>query len=304
MAVVLQSKTTPTFSAYTSGNITVTKPSGLIVGDLMVLQVSLIAVGSASTTTFTKTDWKGFDDTSTFTIKKSTIPGGAVIIGAYKIADSADVAAIDFTFTGSGSSESGSGLAASLLRIDGHEASAPISAFNTGSVDNSESPSFATGITPSESALHLMMNTSRYTVGGGSITALSGYAITTSNPSWTEEYEALSAASGMSLASATRPQTTSTGAWSYSVAVSSTGSATYNASILVAIKANVNVTINDAVQSVVSSVQEPTVSGNAGITADVQSVASSVQAPTVSTPTPTWSNQSKSSPTWTNLNKS
>lgn len=103
MAFVVESTATKTFTAGTTAVIT--KPTGLAVGDLLVAQLGAVSTGAAITYT-TLAGWSlaanggGSDYTTSI---------------QYKIADSGDVAASNFTFT----CTSASHTCGSLLRVSG-----------------------------------------------------------------------------------------------------------------------------------------------------------------------------------------
>lgn len=281
MAVSYQSVATTAFA--TSNNITIAKPSGLAVGDLMIAIVEVLGIGD--NLSITGTGWTQSTGSTSYDFEI-----------LYKTATSGDVAASDFTFATDGSKF----CAGAIVRIENGAGTDMTvgTLFNAGS---SSTPTYTTGITPTEAnALLLFFTFANGTFGTATV---SDYAITTSNPSWTESYDLAgddTVDGVMAMAYATRPETTGTGNFSciYSTSVSSGG-------LLISVPEKIDVTVSPAVISVVASVQAPSVSADANVTvASTLSVTASVQAPTVSMPVDTWTNQDKNSSTWTNQSKS
>lgn len=182
----------------------VTKPTSLAVGDLMIGQTVSIGEGvsvSASTTPSGWTlhgskSWSGDGNTCYQTI-------------FYKVADSSDVAASNFSFSSSGNSTY---FCAAVARI-----SSPSETYQI---------SDSTGLTPTRaSGLFLIC-----AAGGGGGTAtgdptFSGYSIATDDPTWTEQHDTPDDITssgfdgGFAMASATRTEVTATG----TVSVTQTG---------------------------------------------------------------------------------
>lgn len=298
MAVAYQSGASNGWLSKDNGQaLTLGKPAGLAVGDLMV---AVVANGSSTTANpFSfPSNWLDLGGASTTYGTQQASASGRIAAG-YKVATSADVAASDFSFV---VQEAGTHQVAGIMyRIDGQDPT-PIAAYLGGSATNTTSPSFATGITPTESCL-LLFNI--MVCGGAGAPTVSGYAIVTSNPSWTERLDINDASSrALAAATATRPEATSTGAWSCSLA--GTDGAADSASFLIAVKPVADATFNASVLSLTSSIPGTiTVSGTANFTASAQVLTPSIPTPTISTPTPEWSNPDKSSaPTWANPDKS
>ncbi len=281
MAVSYQSVATTAYA--TSSDIVIAKPSGLAVGDLMIGVVQ--ALGITDNASITSSGWTQSTGSTAYDFEI-----------LYKIATSGDVAASNFTFTTDGSKF----CAGAIVRIqNGAGANMTVGTmFNAGS---SSTPVYTTGITPTEANALLLFFT--FATGTFGTATVSNYAITTSNPSWTESYDQTgngTADGVMAMAYATRPETTGTGDFSctYSGSVSSGG-------LLISVPEKIDVTVSPAVIGVVASVQAPSVSADANVTiASTLSVTASVQAPTVSMPADTWTNQDKSSSSWTNTDKS
>lgn len=170
------------------------KPSGLTVGDLMYCAIMV------STGTITPP--------SGWTSINAVDGGGSARMEAwYKIADSSDVAATNFTFELSATADCGG----CLLRIDGHDPVNPITISSAGYNGNSSKPTFSFGgsvsITPNANSLIL------FAAGGFSVGTnpnLANYGMTTSNPFWTEAYDSGITDFVFGLAYAFRPENTAT----------------------------------------------------------------------------------------------
>jgi len=163
------------------GSVVIPKPTGLALKDLMIAQIGVLSgVTPPAGWTSLRTD------------------GNSKLY--YKLADSADVAATDFTFTGGGD------IDGSILRIGGYRVSDIITASNGATGTNTTQST--SGITPAANSLLLIFTANE---NGRTV---SGQAIATSNPSWTEQYDRPNAGANtaaISCASATRPESTASG---------------------------------------------------------------------------------------------
>ena len=168
MAIVIESTTIGTWSNTNTSHV-LAKPSGLVIGDLMLLVLS--------------------------TSRAATLPSGFTeIIGtavrtvslnySYKIATSADVAASDFTYT----TATNAITCGMIYRLSGASEITLNDSFLIEEGGGSGSPSEATSLTPLVTDTLLIMalstydasnnvNTSAYTVTGGT------------NPTWTERID-------------------------------------------------------------------------------------------------------------------
>lgn len=194
MALAVQSIQSSGWSNGTSW--VTTKPTGLAVGDLMLL---FAAIPNGAITAPS-----GFTAISTGEVAQS---GGAKrLMTYYKVADSGDVAATDFTTTNASSAWG----VATIIRITG--AFAPVTKWSwagTGTT-NTASPSLNATITPSNRPNNLLF---QFWCGSQTVTALSGYSIATSSPSWTELIDSydVTADDVIGIAYAVRPEQTATG---------------------------------------------------------------------------------------------
>lgn len=200
MAIAYQSIATTDFNEVSPSTLTITKPSGLAVGDMMI---AYIVWDTSDTTAPTlPSGWTQLLHDTT----------GTKSAWAYKVAVSGDVAASNFAFTFAGTVTASGG---SIMRWSG------VGLINAGSTvrvnSSTSTPSFAGGITPSVADSYLIMGYhSPYTH------TVSNHAIATDNPTWTEimDEQNVSPDLTMSLAYASRPETTATG--NFTVTTSST----------------------------------------------------------------------------------
>lgn len=194
MAVAVRADAQSTEASSTS--CVVPKPTGLSVGDLMVAHITA------------RTDVTVTNPASWTTIRSETISGVLTSHLAWKIADSGDTAASNFTFTLSGTAVN----LGSITAFTGHHTSSPIGANNgTATASNSTTCSSA-AITP---AVADSMICFFATMGGSNGDAQIGsYTIATSSPTFVEQYEAYTELGNditYSMACGLRTATTSTG---------------------------------------------------------------------------------------------
>ena len=211
MAVAFRSSAISTASA-SSDTVTVTKPSGLAVGDVMVACMT----AKSNSTTCTATGWTQLD-----TVRELVVEGGRAYT-YYKVADSTDVAASNFTWT---FNTTLAGTQGAIMAFSGVDTTNPINqhtfALQTvGSVQTA--PAYANGVTPIADCMLVFMNTGG--TGGPTVTAVSNYAVTTSSPTWTEAYDSYtntvdSTVWGLAGAYGLRSQSTDTGNSSCSFSV-------------------------------------------------------------------------------------
>lgn len=111
---------------YNSSSVTITKPTGLTVGDLMVATIA----GEDNAALTTLSGWTALQTDTTI---------AATVSVQYKIADSSDVAASNFTFTNSNSKN----MAGAILRISGHAPTALFSDSGKKVTENTDVGSFS-----------------------------------------------------------------------------------------------------------------------------------------------------------------
>lgn len=172
MAIVVESTAS---SSGTSGTVTITKPTGLQVGELLVGILGCAEVGGLNVNTHA--GWTSSID----------ITGGAGSSGGinlqYKVADSSDVAASNFSFTDTGPAAL---IAGSLLRVSGVRPSG-FAGVSESDVDNSGSGrttvAFTASSTPiTDGSLVVMCIVAGEAAG---VATMGSYA-TTPSATWTE----------------------------------------------------------------------------------------------------------------------
>jgi len=197
VSLVIQSVATTVFG---SSPLTLAKPTGLAVGDLMV-----ICVGGEKATLTAPAGW-------TLDATQDSNGSNATENIYHKIADSADVLASGFEVSWTG----GGVWSGIIFRITGYDETTPIQtvAHADATTEPSSSPSFAITVSPNRTNSILIYAIQNFDNSGGVPTA-TGYAITTDNPTWTEQIDTSNNGGGYynhhAVASATRSQTSATG---------------------------------------------------------------------------------------------
>lgn len=296
MAVpVIQSSNTATGTAVSS--LTITKPSGLAVGDLLVAIIATSASGTVRTHT-TPAGWT--------VIQKDGTSAAFRPVAYYKVADSSDVAASNFTFSLSGSTTAISGV---LARVTDFVSSNPVT---QSELDNTPSPTgtvrtYTTALTPDSNNSLVVFGVGNYTSSMvGTPATVSTYTI---SPSVTltelADIGVVDGAQdghawGIAYGSYTgTSQITSRGATLSESMTQDSGS------VIFLINGSYDASGSSALLSV-----SPTIFANAGARADTNgSSALLAVSPTINTqsgkgtaPT-TWTNPDKTSTTWTNPEK-
>lgn len=195
--------------------VTVAKPSGLTAGDFLV--AFLCTTGNSGDTSWsTPTDWTSVEEIRNV---------GAIISECFvKVADSGDVAASNFTFTHPDASlqtHSCVLYAISGTFTDSSNITDVSSDIGTEATD--DDPVFTPGVTPnSANSLLVMYTAGRVTNSGTS--NIGSYAITTSNPTWTERADfGVSADEDQRVGTATATRTEITATGDFSVDYNSSG---------------------------------------------------------------------------------
>jgi len=195
MAITFQSSQTATFAG---NSLTITKPTSTAVGDLLIATIT-----TQSAITSVPSGWTEITNRDSTTSYARTYC-------YYVIATSTQTAASNFTWVATSTTV----IAGGISRITGDFHTTPVSVFASGVSSASSSQTFTASVTPNNASSLLMFILSTGSNSGGSNTS-SGYAITTSNPSWTEAYDVTVFASTTfvhnAMAYATRPEVTATG---------------------------------------------------------------------------------------------
>lgn len=287
MAIAVASLAT---GSYGSGNpsytTTITKPTGLAVGDLMVAFINGTNGTSGSPSTVP----------SGFTLGRSQAYGFGTrnnFSTYYKIAASGDVAASNFTW---GNSVTGGGsIGGTLFRITG--ALANIDQSTSNDAGNTSSPAIGP-ITPTYPNSLLLFGVATDATSGS--VAVGSYAIATSNPTWTEQVDTQTSTFAHAIASAIRPEITDTGNWTATIS----GGGTYYVGMqTMSIAAIVDQAISPTFVSAAYEVVAPTIQQGQTASPTVLGATLSVVSPAVKK-SATWTNQSENAGSWTNQTKS
>lgn len=214
MAAVIESTSTINFvdKSSTGSTLTITKPTGLSVGDYLIAHLSFVADSGSPGTWNTPSGW-----TSLLSYRQSTNGNSDAQFDVfYKVADSSDVSASNFTFTSGTGPGNTTCAAGALIRASGvHSISGSANGANT-----TLSPTFSNSSTPiiANSTILFLLTVADASQTTGSVAS---YAISTDNPSWTEMYDFAGGQTSVyglsSGAYATRSQTTATGTSSVSL---------------------------------------------------------------------------------------
>ena len=201
MSLLIESISSAAIDGSSETNLIITKPTGLAVGDLMIA----ILGGSNDWSINVASGWTGLT-------QGQSIEGNQLTARVqWKIADSGDVAASNFTFT----ITTGTGFTGSIFRISGHDPITPINAENcTHTNTDGTTPSIACGITPTVASCLIIAVV--WSAENNTVTN-SGYAIAISSPTFTEHVDLTGTLNGtgrrvtICIASGIRPETTATG---------------------------------------------------------------------------------------------
>jgi len=286
MAVAYQSHNSTQAILATSNSVTITKPTGLAVGDLMIAHIGKTATSAT------------IDTLSGWTSLLNDINGNFRMSVQYKIADSSDVSASDFTFTGSGTTPYTSGA---VYRISGQSVSTPLDTNSSLTTWSGTSADLSMGITQSRADNLLLI-----LIGAGSgnqnTTNIASQAIATSNPTWTEDYDISLGTNSIAMICGThaiRTETTSTG----NISFSSSASMNVGLACIISINNTLGVTISPSAITSTAIVNSPTATGGATVSPSAITANGVVNTPTAKQAD--WSAQGKStSPTWTSQTKS
>lgn len=279
-----------------STTVTITKPTGLAVGDLMV--AFLNATGNTSSGLGTWTQLSGWTALTTNNWYHTSGNVAITNVAQYKIADSGDVAASNFTFTYSSSTS----LSGAIYRITGQRPGIEIvegqAKTDNDSSDHASSPkAYTCGVTPVISdSLLLLLGATRNGSSFGS------YAIATSDPGgWTEGFDS----DGIFSAYVNRTETTATGDVTIAFSGSNpTGICLNFYAISPAFGVTVSPSTITASGASPNGIQAPTISGGATVSPSTLTGTSEVKTPTEAGQVD-WSAQGKSSSgTWTPQSKS
>lgn len=282
---VVESVSTTAWASATS--VTTDKPSGLAVGDLMV---GVVAYTSGRTLTY-PTGWQSFNDG---TVTDGTFLSRNINL-SFKVADSSDVAASNFTWSISGGAEN---CAGGILRISGYDTTVNYASTDVTGYDDIQdtiTPTYVASITPSRNYSLIIFAVS---CGNAStnISNVENYACATSNPTWTERIELLSGVHSLAVATAVRTETSATGNFSCQF---TGGSATTDSIGIVAY-----ILRSTAFTATATDTVTPSDSLTVNIGYKVSATDTTTVTDSVSPTTNNIRNTSKSSSSWSNVDKS
>lgn len=294
MAVTFESISTT--GTNTGTDVTVNKPTGLAVGDLMLACLDAEGDDNIYTNRFSLAGWTSVNAIGNRDVTQHT---GITSQMLSRFAEAADVAASNFTFAWNGASAD---LSGNIYRISGANPVTTTITSAVGEVDKTspwtptvgEWQGGVAGITTTEANSLLIMY-----VTCKNASQFSGYTVATTNPSWTEDID--TGASTRALAHATYVPAGATG----NVTISYVGSGEEDpAVILTAIRPTVATTVTGVAGTLALA------GGTTAIKVGVKMVTTAAQlvltgGSTLVQNAINWLNTSKSSaPTWTNEDKS
>lgn len=274
-------------SVQSAGNngdsLTITKPTSLAVGDLLLAGIySSNGTGAGSVSINTPSGWTQ--------VAIDGIASSNDMIACFsKVADSSDVAASNFTFTDT-NGQPDSFMIGQLARITNFGL---VDASNTNENNTASSVVIST-ITP-DYANCLFVIFAGGTNGGAGGPSIDTYALATNNPTWTEQAQTSQTSAGgrggtLSIATATRPETTATG----NITVTYGASTNRLGAIVVALAPRIDGSVTPTTQ----------VYANAFTPVFPVTVIATMDSPTTDVSNPAvWSNQSKNNSTWTPQDK-
>ena len=273
MAAPIVSATSSANNFGASGDLTLTPPSSIQDGDILLLVAGAYARGGSITCS-------GFTQISDEVIVAGSLSRTTAL---YKVASSESG---NYTV----SVDNAEGGAAVMFRLTGDA----ISLFNFDTEEDSSSTDTVRKQSPS---LLVMFGHSRDDIGH------SGYTIThgSANPTWTELYDVSATAADQAFfcAYATTTDTSDITAWSYT----ESGAATNTAQLIVALSTQSVTGTHSQLSTTPTFFSSPTTVGVTGTHAQL-AVSPTMNAPTASGTTPTqWVNESSPTTTWVNEQK-
>lgn len=269
------------------GTVTITKPVSLAVGDLLLAGIMVDRDAGATASIATPAGW-----TQEALVDVEGLSRNALGVFS-KLADAADVAAANFTFTGTGSTASMS-MVGHLARISNWGGKA---GQTTGTSSASSTTLTLTGITPSPaiaSSLYVIFATRIQA--SPNVATVSSVAIATSNPTWTQQASGIGNGNTydtvLALYTATRPETTGTG--NYTITYNNTTNAG-SAAVALILHTPISGSITPS---------DTAVNGYAFSPIGKTTVSAIVDNPTShAMDMPAWTNPDKISTAWTNPDK-
>ena len=286
MAFVVES--TASASVTASSTLTITKPTGLAEGDLMV---AVLATSSGVATTInTASGWT--------LVANQAYSNGSVNI-QYKEASSGDASATDFDFTSSGN---GNPLGGSMMRVTGQAVGAELddSDSDQDNTANSATISFTTTVSPATDGNLIVTSFGANDADSGA-GSMSTYVASDGTLSWTElfDYSVDAGSSDPIIGGAYAIQSTATALTSYGATLSD--SKDNHGGIIAVFQAQTDVT--GTPELVTDAGETFEVSGSVGVTGTLELVedgGTTFEVSGQSVDITQWTNDSKGSNTWTN----
>lgn len=277
MAVTLESVQT---GVYADTTLTITKPVDTAVGDLLIGVIHGNETGGITIPS-------GWSTLTTVAVGAAT----TTLFFYYKIATSTEVAASNFSWVVAG----GQYLGGCIARVTGHHSTAPLYVSATDTETTDSTPTYTTTITPATTDSLLFFCVASY-LNSSTTRTMSGYAVTTSDPTWTERLDITTNAGGsqtynIGVATATRTEVTATG----DANVTFSGVVTNSGNIMVGIRPQITIS-----QTETESVADTLIKSVGKVLTETESVVDTLTADDQRI----WTNQSKSSSSWTNQSKS
>lgn len=275
--------------------ITIDKPDNTVSGDLLIAHIG--CRGGVGTTVDMTTPPSGWTAAPTNGILEngSEDPSSGIF---YKLAGGSEGSNYTFVYaTGSNVNAEGA-----ISRFTGPNLTTPVPVSN-GQANGADTTATSPGITPTTANSMLCMFVTSIDV------TTSGYAIATSNPTWTEQYDLSVGTASIAMATATRPEVTATGNATATISAS-----TKNNAQIIAISPGANVSHSADLLSMtlfflinamtaIFSLSTSLLSGSAHKwTAAGKETAATFSNTSKHAASPT--NTSKTSSTWTNTSKS
>lgn len=284
-----------TASATNASSVTVTKPTSLASGDLMLAVVSNGGKNDPATAA-TLSGWtqvtNSNDTTGSFNLDVTTLA---------KIADASDVAASNFTFDVTNTTDV---VLGAILRFTGPFST--VAATTQGDADDTGAGganTYTGGVIPDD-ANPILVNVAA--TGGGNSNTHTAYGVANSDPAWTEvadfgtNYNDGSTNDFLYMGIGIGYFAPSTTTGNYSNTNSDVSVDNAHGALISVNDSPTGVSVDGGLLTITSSIPAFTAGGGAAVTAGVITLASSLQAPTVSIQTNDWTYESLPTPsTWT-----
>lgn len=286
-----------TGSSTASSSVTIAKPTGLVVGDLLLVTLAASDISAENRTWSTPAGWTAIEVGGT---TSNSVPAAY-----YIVATSTETAASNFTFSMSGTTTSISGC---LMRISGQNAS-PIGDSEIDQTSGSVTAmTFTTALTPvSPNSLLIFSYTAAGNAFAGGTPAMGSY-VSTPSETWTEVADVgikdgLDDGHGFGVAQADYEDTGLTEITSRGATVSLTANIA-SASIAIAVSGTYDQTGTNALLEVSPTQFSQAGRADTNATSALHEVSPTLLTQSGAFTTPTvWTNETKPSTTWVNEQK-